>query len=542
VNVNYGGIHQLTNGCLLLVLPNVIVENSGVDGAFTTATENDNAVPRINAVLGTSNQPVIISNYNGGLVVFSNCGPDSGFEFTSCEWFKISGFQFTNNYRPPDFEYCTNIEIFNIYSGCQIGVPPGGVIALFTMYNWSQHNYIHNSVFGPADPFNNACIDGGAHGAVFGDYSAQAGPGSDEWDTGTLGNIIESNVFYNSGHDCLAVYGQSNVVQYNWAYSPPWFDTADFGCYPMTNTDTDPLTITTNPVYLGSRVLDIGGGVGVGNLIQSNTVTYGGMDPDGPGAITCDNGGQQIVRFNTIVGAAGNSIQVYDGKSGTYIVSGSNCIYNNSMMFSGFNSSFLISDGEHLVNIQVPYYPLWQTSMAFRGTSNNLVVNNLDYWSFTNSIYTQEGPSVDFQYWANNFTNTINPKWVNTNNTLNVLTLYPTNYPPDFHLGPDSPATNAGTWISYITAVTPGGGSFEATNAAAFWAGTTAAWRTIPGDTISIQDTQVAQILGAGQTAVITSIVGNLITITDGSTGLYLTNGEGVAIHCAGIAPDVGAY
>jgi hypothetical protein len=518
----------------------VIVENPGP--GFVTNYEQYNNVPNIYDVVGTSNQLVTIAPYSNGIVIFTNCGPNNGFSFTSCEWLKVSGFQFTNNYRPPDFEYCTNCEIFDIYSGCEVGVPPPNVLALFTMYNWSQHNYIHNSAFGPSDAFNNTCYDGGAHGAVFGDYYMQSGPGSDEWDTGTLGNIIEINIFYNSGHDCLAVYGQSNVVQYNWACSPPWINTSNFGCYPMTNTYTDPLTITTNAVYWGSRVLDIGGGVGTGNLIQSNTVTYGGMDPDGPGAITCDNGGQQIVRFNTIVGAAGNSIQVYDGKWETYIVSGSNYIYNNSMMFSGFNSSFLTSNGSNLVNIQAPYYPTWQTSMAFRGTSNNFVVNNLDYWSFTNTIYAADGASLDFQYWANNFTNTINPLWVNTNNTLKVLTFYPTDSPPDFHIESNSPALLAGTWIAYITSVGGSGTSFVATNASAFWAGTTAAWRTIPGDTISIQDLQVQQSQSGPGTAVITSIVGNTITITDPSPGLYLTNGEGIAIQCSGVRPNVGAY
>jgi hypothetical protein len=144
-NVNLGAYptnNQLTNGCLLLVLPNVIVENSNGTGPFTTNTEYYNAVPRINASSGTSNQPIVISNYMGGLVIWANCGPNAGFEFSGVAWLKVSpspgGFQFTNNYRSPGFAYSANCEFCNVIgggNGC-IGVGGPQTLDLFIAADW----------------------------------------------------------------------------------------------------------------------------------------------------------------------------------------------------------------------------------------------------------------------------------------------------------------------------------------------------------------------------------------------------------------------
>jgi hypothetical protein len=286
------------------------------------------------------------------------------------------------------------------------------------------------------------------------------------------------------------------------------------------------------PVYAGSRVLDIGGIGGFGNLIQSNTITYGGADPDMPGAITLDNGGLEIVRFNTVVGAAGNAIQVYGKGDGG--IAGSNYIYNNSSMFSGFCTYFLASTGAPTT----VDYPAWQNSYAFASTSNNFLINNLDYWSFTNTWRFADGISTDIKWMANNMT-TVNPLWVNTKNTVDQFVPWPADSPPDFQVESGSPALEAGTWIAYITSATGSGASFVATNAAAFWPGTTAAWRTIPGDRIQFQGVGFAQI-GGTQYADITAIDGNTITVASSITSW--TNTQGIAIPYSGPAPDVGAY
>jgi hypothetical protein len=522
-HVNYGGIPQLVAGDVLYVMAGVINENPSAN--FSGGGELPSSIANIANTYGTSNNPITISAYPGASVIFSNCGPGNGFSFKNCCWLTVSGFQFTNCYRPPSFQYCTNCEFCSNYSGATI-TGNGSWMETFGMYNWCSSNYIHNNTFAPSLGRNNGCNDGGTHGASFGMFYAQAGSGSTNWDTGTFGNIIESNTFGLAGHDCLSVYGPSNVIQNNWLYSPPWINTATFECYPWTNGGNG--YVVTNPIYWSSRVLDVGGGVGAGNLVQSNTITYGGCDPDGPGAITMDNGGFEIVRFNTVVGACGNSIQVYGKRTGG--VAGLNYIYNNSSMFSGFGQSFYVSNNI-IANYVVSSWPIWQTSMAFASTSNNYVVNNLDYWSFTNTINCFDGYSKDISRWANNFTNNVNPLFANTNNTLNVFTTCPSESPPDFHLTAGSPAIGAGTWLAYIQSASGSGTSFTVDNAGYFFSGLTACARTIPGDTIQLQ--------GQTNTTQIISISGNTITV---NTPLTWTNGQGLALPYAASAPDVGAY
>ena len=471
---------------------------------------------------GTSNNPIIFTNW--GFWCISNSGAtECTLEFKGGQWFKLSGFNSTNAYRCPFIQFCTNYEVSYCTSG---GTNSLGVLASWDNYNYDEYFHDHHNFFGFSQPHANTnCADGSVHGATFGLFQ-QGGP------DGTAYGIIESNTFGWSGHDCISFYGANSVIQYNWCVGVPWAN------WMYTNADCLPLTVGDSvisvPMYCGSRVIDVGGTWGTNNLIQSNTVTGGGADPDLPGAITIDNGGQEIVRFNTIVGAAGNSIQVY-GKGNTgYNIAGSNYIYNNSSMFSGFGTFFVVSTQDP-TNISDS---AWQNSYAFASTSNNFLLNNLDYWSYTDSWRFTDGYSTDIKWMANNMTNT-NPNWANTNYPLDTLTLDPNETPPDFHLESGSPALAAGTWIGYITSATGSGTSFVATNAAAFWAGTTAAWRTIPGDTIELYyNPDGGQILGEEET-VITSIVGNTISV---NSSVDWTNITGIAVAFEGIAPNVGAY
>lgn len=235
-NVNHKttGQLQLSPGDMVLILPNLFVENSGVDGAFTESTEHLAQVLYFPDITGSSNEPVVISNYNGGLVIFSNCGPNGGFYVNDGTWFRISGLHFTNNYRPPTFQWCTNWEFDHCIGGGNGGpFGPVGVttLDLFTAANACEQFWFHNNGFYQSGAYANLTTtntnavpaDGGSHGCVFGTYYATYTNNASGIDP-TGNGIIESNVFGLSGHDCLAVYGCSNVIQFNWAFSPPWIN------------------------------------------------------------------------------------------------------------------------------------------------------------------------------------------------------------------------------------------------------------------------------------------------------------------------------
>jgi hypothetical protein len=514
---NPGGLHQLTNGCMLYVVANVIVENPGPGFTFTYEQYND--VPRFTNVIGTSNLPVTIAPSSNGVVIFTNCGPDDGFSFTSCEWLKVYGFQFTNNYRTPLIKYCTNCEFYSNYSGADLSYPNGS-LGTGALVNNSQSNYIHNNAFGPSVPENNECSDGGTHGFEMGTYNVT--------NDFTAFNIIESNIFYMSGHDVLDCYGPSNIIQNNWCWSPPWY--AFPSCYPSTNLVGFVLPMTA---YWGSRLMEIGFEGGNGNVVQSNDCDYCGWVPDNPGAITLSDAVWEIVRFNRIACAAGQSIQIYGGKAPQPLGCRSNYIYNNSMAFGGYNTTFFTNGV--LTNVS---YPTWQDGpMGFVHTSSNFVVNNLGFFNFSDSSLFDDY-ATNIARWENNVTN-VNPLWVSTNNTMSDLGVFPEQTPPDFHLSSGSPALDAGTWLAFIESVGEGGNSITVDNSGYFSAGLTACSRYIPGDTIEFEGT-VAQTGGGPLTAVINAIDGN--TITFAASVLTLTNGQGIAIHFSGDAPNVGAY
>jgi hypothetical protein len=461
-------------------------------GVYDHSGDSINTCLRLYGVAGTSTSPIVVSNYPGEKPIISASGSNQNtIDLRGSTWLKIFGINSTNAYRTPIMQSCTNCEIANCSFGG--GDPARGCLSVFTMYNQCQSNWIHNNVMGPSTPFNNGGGDGGIHGASVGTfYSAK---------DFTSQNIIESNVFFHSGHDVLSVYGPSNVIQFNWGHSAPW--------YAFTN------------VLWGSRDLELGGTIGNYNLVQYNNWNYAGYVPDeGCHGVEMSDGAFEIFRYNYCLNNSASAICVYGGKvAGT--ISCSNYIYNNTLAFNGFNLTYT-STGTP-TNIS---YPLWQNSVALVHTSNNSLVNNLAYANFNNNTVFLDGLSVDASRCVNNFSN-IDPLFVNTDNTggESVLIL------PNCTLQPGSPAIDAGTWLTTITSPSGSGTSFTVADAHYFFAGLTAASRTIPGDTLQLQ--------GQTVTTAITSISGNTITV---SSPLTWTSGQGLALAYGGSAPDVGAY
>jgi hypothetical protein len=498
-NFRYGASPSiaLNPGDLVLALPGVLDDTSdNIDYTLDPAYS------------GTSGSPIVFSNYDGAYFVISNSGANQNtINLHGLSWVNVFNINSTNAYRGPILQNCTNCQIAYCASG---GTNSLGVLASWTFQNNVQYCWIHNN-YGSSQPFNNSCGDGGDHGASLGTYDSKS--------DFTAFNIIESNTFTIGGHDCLSVYGPSNVIQNNWLFSPPSYYFT--GCTPTTNPGGGVIYV---PVYWGGRTVEIGGYGGNYNLFQSNDVDYAGFVPDEPGAVTVSDGKYNIIRGNRIACAMGNSIQLYGQKEGGDPCIG-NVIYNNSAGYGGYNTTFIVSSGNP-TNIS---YPVWQTIMGFAGGSNACIVNNLFYWNFNDNIAVFDS-LPEIARWANNITN-VNPLWMNTNTTENVLTLHPSLTPPDFHIPKESPAAGAGTWLAHITSASATSATFTVDNAAYFFAGLTANARTIPGDTIQFQ--------GTSTTAVITAISGKTITV---ASSLTFSNGQGIALPYLNTAPSVGAY
>jgi hypothetical protein len=97
----------------------------------------------------------------------------------------------------------------------------------------------------------------------------------------------------------------------------------------------------------------------------------------------------------------------------------------------------------------------------------------------------------------------------------------------DFTLKSNSPAIDAGTWLSTIISPTGSGTSFQVDDVSYFYDG-----YGIPGETGEIIKTQ------GGQIATIVDITGDKITV---DKSINWTIGEGLALNYEGAAPDIGA-
>jgi hypothetical protein len=494
-NFRYGGYPSITlnPGDLVLCLPGVLDHSS--DSISTTLDPGYS---------GTAGNPIVFSNYNGALFVISNSGANNNtINLTHCAWVNVFNINSTNAYRNPILQWSTNCIIAGCASG---GTNPLGTLAAWTVQNSCQSNWIHNC-YGASQPGNNNCEDGGTHGATFGTFNSTT--------DFTAWNVIESNQFTIGGHDCISVYGPSNVIQGNWTFSPPSYYFT--GC-------------TSPTVYWGGRCIEIGGYLGNNNIVQSNDVDYCGYVPDFPAAISVSDGKSNVIRFNRIAGACGQAVYFYGEKEGNDPCQG-NVAYNNSAGYGGYAQTWII-------NTMVPTnisYPVWQTLMGFVGGNGTCLVNNLFYWNFSDNVTVFDsgyGGQPEIALWLNNMTN-VNPLWANTNNDLLTFTAAPPLTPPDFHIPKESPAAGAGAFLAHVTSASGTVSSFTVDNPNYFFAGLVAAGvRTISGDTIQFQ--------GATTTALITAIVGNTITI---SSAVAMTNGQGIATPpFYNAAPSVGAY
>jgi hypothetical protein len=469
---------------------------------------------------GTSNSPIIISNYPGETPIISNSGPNIatiglGNYQNGGSWVKIFGINSTNAYRQFQAQFMTNCEI----AYCDFGGDNTnyGYNCPFIMYNCSQSNWVHNNTV--HDAISDPTAGNGTNGTAEGTHNMTFGLfyGPTDW---TSYNIIESNTCYHAGHDTLSCSGPSNVLRNNFVHNEPWFYRYDL------------------QAMASHRCMDVGGCLAFANLIDGNRVQDAGFTFNTPHGIEVDGPGQNIIRRNVFYGNEYSGITIYGQKVPSANYWGSNYIYNNTIVSNGYGTNIIVTytnipgapyyvNSSWLPQITNTFYILWKPAVTVTGSSNNVFVNNLLWGNWSNAFTSVGTPNINVGIVRDdhNMTN-VNPLFLDTTDGGPWSQTQ-----PNLALQSGSPAVDAGAWLTTITSVSGSGTSFTVADPNFFFAGMTAATRTLPGDSIQLQ--------GQSATATITSISGNTITV---ATPLTWTYGQGVALPYSGSAPDVGAF
>jgi hypothetical protein len=500
-HINHGGTRQLQPGDVVYAMAGVL-EHSG----DSMATSLFLAPLAGHALGGTSNNPIVISNYPGAYFTISNSGRNvSTISLSHCSWIKIFGINETNAYRGACVQYCTNCEI----ACCDFGGGNTnfGNLCPFTMYNCSQSNWIHNNTVHDALA---TPVGDSTHCLTVGMFYS-----TNDW---TSFNIIESNVCYHAGHDALSCYGPSNLIRNNFVHNENWYFRTDF------------------QHESSHRCMEIGGEVGVGNVIEGNRLQYAGYNKNVPHGLECDGAGSSIIRNNVFSDNNYSGLTIYGGKvsnafhEGGKLVRlywGGNHVYNNTIAKNGFGAQSVVLYSNGLPGKTIPESQ-WLPAVTIAHSTNNVFVNNLLWGNWRNAIVGAAEPtSVAVGLEKRNISYpAAAPIFRDTNDggpwsgTL-----------PDYSLAGGSPAIDAGTWLTTITSASGAGTSFAVADGNYFFAGMTAATRTVPGDTIQLQ-AQTAR-------ATIVAISGNVITVDRPVTW---AKGQGVAQAYSGAAPDLGAF
>jgi len=431
-------------------------------------------------------------------------------------WVKLFGINSTNAYRAPMMQWATNCEVaYCDFGGGNTNLGP--VPTEFVIYNCSQSNWIHNNVVHDSVP--SAIADSGKLLTLGNFYSST---------DMTSYNLVESNTCYHSGHDALSCYGPSNVLRNNWVHNESFFIREDY------------------QLFCGERDCEMGGTIGNYNLFEKNWCAYAGVTGSGGShGIEGSDIAHEIIRYNCFLNCAYSGFTIYGGKVGGSVCV-SNYVYNNTIVNSGFGPLYITNYNTTYLpfTVPVPYYItnfnigilpdlvpvgtnnmlVWQWAATIANTSNNIFANNLLWGNYINNFEYFDGSNVDVAVYKNNMTN-INPLFLNTNDAGPWQKAL-----PNLNLPWNSPAVDAGAFLTTITSSSGSGTAFTVGDANYFFAGLTAAGHSIPGDAVQLQ--------GQINTSIITAISGNTITVNN---PLTWTNGQALALAYAGNAPDVGA-
>jgi hypothetical protein len=459
---------------------------------------NDNVETSLTpAYSGTSNAPIVFSNYPGGYFTIANSGSNCNtIGLAGLSWVKFFGINSTNAYRQVAIQRCTNCEI--AYCNFGGGNTNFGCGQPFIMYNNSQSNWIHDNTVHDALA---APVGDSTHCLTIGLFYS-----TNDW---TSYNILEGNTCYHAGHDTLSCYGPSNVLINNFIHNENWFYRYDL------------------QHMAAHRCMEVGGYLGFANVIEGNRAQYAGYCYNTPHGLEVDGPGTCIIRNNVLSDNGYSGITVYGCKvAQTKYYWGRNYIYNNTIAKNGFGTNSINIYTNATLSSVVNATP-WLPAVTIANSTNNVFVNNLLWDNFVNVVTGENVPlNIGAALALNNIYATSAKMFVDTTDGGPWSQTQ-----PNYALQTGSPAIDAGTWLTTVTSASGTGTSFTVADPNYFFAGMTAASRALPGDTIQLQ--------GQTVTATITAISGHTITV---ATPLSWSAGQGLALAYAGIAPDAGAY
>lgn len=477
-----------------------------IGGIFDHSGDSGSTSINFPSLTGTSLNPITITN--DGFVCISNSGPNVNcMALTGCSWLRVFGINVSNAYRSVQIEQCTNCEF--AYMDWGGGNPAIGILQTAIVYSNSQYNWFHDLTVHD-NPINPQAD--GTHGLSIGEAFA-----TNDW---TLGNILERITAYHAGHDCISIYGPSNVLISSFVHNENYGWRVDIGGGTITNGVGYPPTpnggITgTNAAH---RCVEIGLTLGYGNLLESNRFQYAGFCPNTPHGLEVDGPGTNIIRNNMLSDNGYSGLTLYGGKVTLQpnLSWGNGVYYNNTIAKNGFGPSthtnYATNSGS--ANIWVPgstqSIAVWLPAVTVANNTNSVFMNNLLWNNFENYINSESGaPFIS----ANNLSSTASGIFTDETDGGAWSTASPSYIPTS-----SNPGLNAGGWLTYITSSSGSGTTFTVNDSRWFFAGMTAATRTIPGDTMGFR--------GSSQMAVIASISGNTITV---SSPISWTQNQGVA-------------
>jgi hypothetical protein len=289
-------------------------------------------------------------------------------------------------------------------------------------------------------------------------------------------NLIQGNKIDHSGHGDINVLGYSNIIRQN-IFRGQWGRAAG-----IRNGDN----AAGGNVFEDNILWDI-------CKLDFGTVGMDALQMD-PG---CEN---SIVRQNLFYNVNGNGIQIYDGY-GYY--TRNNRIYHNTFYDLG--------------RVQEYHgYVIYSNENQAGHLIDNVFKNNLAYQVYLGDVY-YGGTSAaeDWVFTNNHWSSAGDPEFVDEANR-------------DFHLQSDSPAIDAGAFLT-TTRSAGSGTQMPVEDAGYFFDG----YEIVEGDLIQLKDqTSTARIISVDYD-------NNILTL-DSSLSWY--EGQGVALAYSGSAPDIGAF